>query len=186
MNVKSSKPPRMFQCDAIDTSPNLGGKNSGYITQQEVVDPCMCEALKTEARAQPRGFRAFKALSLAFMAFKVFDAWIPPNLTLDLSSSSSCWNIGRRAFSISVCRWQISLHPSMWVPYHVSPHWMLSARSSLVSLVCIYRCQVASSWPYMLVRFPAEVRYGPQISASFVAQSQISFPNQLFARLHHW
>jgi len=32
---------------------------------------------------------------------------------LDLSSSSSCWNIGRRAFSISVCRWQIFLHPSM-------------------------------------------------------------------------
>jgi len=32
---------------------------------------------------------------------------------LDLSSSSSCWNIGRRAFSISVCRWQISLHLSM-------------------------------------------------------------------------
>ena len=29
------------------------------------------------------------------------------------SSSSSCWNIGRRAFSISVCRWQISVHPSM-------------------------------------------------------------------------
>ena len=29
-----------------------------------------------------------------------------------LSSSSSSWNIGRQAFSISVCRWQISLHPS--------------------------------------------------------------------------
>ena len=34
---------------------------------------------------------------------------------------------------------------------------MLSARSSLVSLVCVYRCQVASSWPYMLVCFPADV-----------------------------
>ena len=31
--------------------------------------------------------------------------------SLSLSSSSSCWNIGRRAFSISVCRWQICLHP---------------------------------------------------------------------------
>ena len=61
-------------------------------------------------------------------------------LSLDLSSSSSCWNIGRRAFSISVCRWQISLHPSMQVPCHIGPHWMLSARSSLVSLVCVYRC----------------------------------------------
>jgi len=36
-----------------------------------------------------------------------------PLMPLDLSSSSSCWNIGRRAFSISVCRWQISLHTSM-------------------------------------------------------------------------
>jgi len=25
--AKSSKPPRMFQCDVVDTSPNLGGKN---------------------------------------------------------------------------------------------------------------------------------------------------------------
>jgi len=28
MHVKSSKPPLMFQCDAVDTSPDLGGKMS--------------------------------------------------------------------------------------------------------------------------------------------------------------
>ena len=100
--------------------------------------------------------------------------------SLSLSSSSSCWNIGRRAFSISVCRCSLA---DLFAPIHVNP---ISCKPSLNVVVRqvfvglpslrlpLSGCQFMAIYAGL---FPADVRYGPQISASFVAQSQISFPN---------
>jgi len=71
----------------------------GGISRQ--MRPCVSALKLLPTRLQ------FPALSCVLYTSEYVSAWIPY-----LSSSSSCWNIGRRAFSIAVCRWQISLHPS--------------------------------------------------------------------------
>jgi len=44
----------------------------------------------------------------------------------------------------------------------------------LVSLVCVYRCQVASSWPYMLVRFRI-IDLAEKKSPAVVENSSLAF-----------